>query len=162
MSLPWVGQVMLDLQACLCDALLTHGGGPVCQCSVVAGSEVAYDFCSGCGSDTCGQAWVRLDNAFPSSSLPDPDSEARCTAPVAYSLEVGVLRCAPLPDDQGSPPDAGQHLDAALLVAQDMQAMLRAMQCCLDRSVQHVLGQYTPIGPAGGCVGGAWTVVVAP
>lgn len=160
--MPWIGRVMLDLQTCLCNALLTHGGGQVCLCSVLAGSEVAYDYCAGCGGDTCGQAWVRLVSAFPSSALPDPDADARCTGPLAYALEVGVVRCAPLPAEDGTPPDAGEHLDSALQVAQDMQAMLRAMQCCFSRGVLHVVGEYTPVGPGGGCVGGTWSVTVAP
>jgi len=150
----WIGDRLLALSACLCETLEQRGAGRVCRCEVAPGAEVALDACD-CDGDRCGQAWVRLVSAFPSSSLPEPDIDARCTAPLAYVVEVGAVRCAPVADD-----DEGVVLGTTLGQYDDMDAMRYALQCCFTDGEQ-VLGQYEPYGPQGGCVGGTWTVTIA-
>jgi hypothetical protein len=59
----------------------------------------------------------------------------------------------------GDFPTAEQQFEATRLQMADMQAMRRAIQCCLAKD-KHVLGAYTPIGPDGNAVGGTWTVSI--
>lgn len=156
----WIGQRLIDLSACLASELTK----PTCWHGVWSG-EVPYAACGECDLDRCGMSYVRLTAAFPSTSFPvlDEGGEGgRCTSPLAYEVEIGVLRCLPAPDADGSMPPPDDFSASNLLVQEDMEAMLRAVQCCLsDGTVEHQLGQYQPLGPDGMCVGGAWPVTLA-
>ena len=156
---PWIERALLDLAGCLCTAL-SDAEHPTCFCGVLGGVQATLDTCTSCDV-ACGTAWVRLNSAFPSSSLPSADTTlSSCTAPLAYEIELGVGRCAPAPDDDGTPPTVSEELDSALLLLSDLWSMRTAIDCCFA-GADTVLGTYTPFGPQGGCVGGTWTVVVA-
>lgn len=151
---------MLELAGCLCVELAASGLPEPCTCSVLPGGDVAFDHCTECSDDKCGQAWVRLTNAFPSQQLPEPDVTGTCASRLAYTLEVGVVRCAPMPDSAGNPPSVDEQLAAVRLQMADMAAMRRAIACCLagNQDRDYILEPYLPYPTLGGCVGGAWTV----
>lgn len=164
--------LMVTLAGCLCDELVASGLPGTCSCAVVPGPMAVLDACGSCkstGAACGGQAWVRLDRAYPSRDFPSPDVEgATCASSLAYVLEVGVARCTPVGKSNNvsgyTAPSVSQYLDAVRLQTADMQAMKRAIQCCLstgenaDRSM--ALGSYTPITPAADCGGGVWNLTV--
>lgn len=147
---------LTELAACLCTQLHDSGLPDVCFCGVLPGSEVAWDYASGC--DNCGMAWVRLLGMQPSTAFPQADiNPSNCSKPLAYTVEMGVLRCAPMPKEDGTPPTLEEMLDATELQIADAAAMRRAVACCLGVR-GWILGPYQPVGPQGGAVGGLWTV----
>lgn len=151
---------MLKLTGCLCAEIADSGLPEPCFCGVLEGGDVAFDYCTECDNGLCGQAWVRLDTAYPSTSFPDQAIDANCVTRIAYTLEVGITRCAPLPDDSGNPPTVDEHLAAVRLQTADMQAMRRAIACCMgaEEDRDYVLGLYSPYPNGGGCTGGYWQV----
>jgi hypothetical protein len=160
---------MIRLAACLCLEMEAAGGPGLCFCGVTTGEPV-MDFCGGdtCGEDGCGgQAWVRFTDAYPSSTFPAPNqSLANCFSPLAYNIEVGVARCAPMGSANGAggftAPTVGDHVAALRLQLADMAAMKRAIQCCFGKGdADYILGQYTQVNVnGGGCLGGTFNVVV--
>lgn len=150
--------LMLELQACLCDAI----GVEPCFCGIVVGSEIPMDF-DGC--ENCLSAYVRLDSANPSTEqFPQPDQRAQCGTLWAFTLAVGIARCAPVfGDDLGNAPtEADINAFSATLLA-DMSAIVRAISCCFAEKFEdanYVLGPYTPFPPAGGVGGGEITLIV--
>lgn len=161
---PWIvivdPQGVLDqIQVCLC-AQLTDSDIPVCRCCVVAGN-VALDNC--CEEDDCeGQAWVRLVRVYPSDRFPAAGAQkTACPIQWAAVVEVGVVRCAPTLNNQGEVPTCEELAASAAGVHADMVAMYRAVGCCGLDSDEVVLGEWSPIGPEGGCVGGRMTATVA-
>ena len=147
--------LLLEVASCLCQQIQTLGLPEPCFCGVVAGAEVAHDHCDGCASGRCGQAWARITEVYASTAFPELAFGATCTSPLAATIEIGILRCAPVFDAQGTPPGIGEHLEVTRLVAADMNAMRRTWACCAGHR-EHVIGAYTPVGPLGGCVGGTW------
>lgn len=147
---------LVQLSVCLTQTI-TDAGLPVpAFLGILPGSMIAADYC---GDEECGQAWVRLATVYPSQNFPNPDDSAvEPQSYLAYSIEVGILRCAPMPADDGTPPSVAEQLESARLQMADMSAIRRAIQCCLDQLERpYLLGSYDPIGPEGGCVGGSWS-----
>jgi hypothetical protein len=156
------------LRDCLCEQL--SGGDPnvdypPCRCSIVVG-EVAPDECC-CralpgGSLCCGMAWVRCTGSYPSTVFPTPDGQAQHTIDsFAAILELGVLRCAPGPDDHGQPPTVDELEEVARQVHVDAKSMRMAVRCCFTANSRNVLlGAWQPVGPEGACVGGVLTITV--
>ena len=133
-----------------------------CISVVVPGAQVVVDYCNPCDGDRCGMAWVRLQSVFPSTSFPIQDASATSCIPVmAYTVEIGVVRCCPVGDEEGNPPTKAEWEAATQQQLDDMTSIQRAVQCCFgNRKV--VFGAYQPIGPEGGCVGGLWAVAADP
>lgn len=145
---------MVMLQQCLCEEIESRNLPEVCFCSVVPGAQTIYDFSEG------GQAWVRLQTAFPTRTFPQQDESLRnCAAGIAYGLEIGIVRCAPMLSEDGDPPSAAEQFEATRLQMADMMAMRAAIQCCMAKK-DSLLSTYVPIGPEGGALGGSWTVWV--
>lgn len=147
---------MLELVDCLCNEIRDSGLPKVCFCGVLSGSEPPLDYCDD------GQAWVRLVTEYPSTVFPLPEEDLRCTAPLAFQLEVGIGRCAPQMHDASTPPTMQEEFDATQLQMADKAAILRAIRCCFqqfDRD-EVVLGRYTPFH-GGDCLGGFWTVTIS-
>lgn len=158
------------LRDCLCDQLSSGDptvDDPPCRCGIVIGEQVAWDECC-CrqqedGTVCCGEAWVRAVSLYPSTNFPTPDSQAPlCTSGLfAAVVELGVLRCAPSPDDQGNPPSVEDVEATARQVLVDSKAMRTAAKCCFPSDQRDVLiGAWQPVGPEGGCVGGTLTITV--
>lgn len=146
--------IMAALSECLCTELTAAELLPSgCFCGVLPGAQASWDY-------STGMAWVRLVNAFPSASFPTQDQTLRgsCTSPLAAELEIGVLHCAPPISSTGIFPTQDQQFEAARQQVATMAAVRRAILCCGVGTL--FLGDYTPLGPDGGLVGGAWQVWV--
>lgn len=131
----------------------------LCLFTVMPGNDVPIDYAE-CG----GMAWVRLVTAAPSSTFPNADSSpGNCASFLAYALEVGLLREAPMPQQFGSEwtnPSSEEQFDAAEKAADGMEAVYRALRSVGGEFPDFVVGTYTPYGPDGGAVGGTWAMTV--
>ena len=150
--------LLADLSQCLCDQLAAASDRKLCFCGVVTGEQVdgslaGYDGCTG------GMAWVRVTNIFPSTTFPNPDLLTGCSTLLAVEVEVGTLRPMVIPRGRKLP-SVGDLAVATQQAMSDMAAMHRAIACCASSSsvdFVYQLGNYLPIGPEGGLVGGTWT-----
>lgn len=152
---------MVKLSACLCAEIESSGLPTPCFCGITEGTEANLD-CGSC-DEGCGAAWVRLDNAFPTTDFPNATTGvALCGTQLAFVLEVGITRCfSPFGDERGTGVGVAEHLEATRLQLADMAAMRRAIACCLATGdTDYTLGSYTPIPFQGGCGGGSWQVTV--
>lgn len=147
---PWA--LLTSMRDCLCEAIEQAGAGrEVCWCGILPGAVAVHDFAEG------GQAWVRLVSSFPTDNFPNPSSQPRCYMPQAYTVEVGIVRCAATTDGHGNAPTPAEQAYVAEVQMADMELMRRAIQCCVGKDYDYVLGNYLPFGPAGIAVGGVWT-----
>lgn len=166
---------------CVCHALqeaaeeIEDQPGCPCRTCVVPGLP-AWDSCDdpcGSGDGPGGQLTVNLARLYPSSSFPVEDREVRgvrgCTAPpiTAAELIITLLRCAPIPGEDGCPPDCTELTEAARILHVDAVTVYNALLCCVPetgggrRGRKFVLGAQRIIGPEGGCVGVEQRVTVA-
>jgi len=146
-----LAQLVVDVRA--------SGDDQLCAQALYPGEGAPLDYAE-CG----GMLWVRLITAAPSTSFPSPNNSVdNCTATLAYQLEVGLMRPAPIPDEvlgDFELPDDEEHTAAAHRQMDDMELMYGAF-AKVRRHIEMVLvGSYTPFGPAGGTVGGTWTLFV--
>lgn len=157
---------MIELSACLCTEIEASGLPGTCACGPIVG-DLTLDYCGSCKDGKCsGQAWVRLVDAFPSADFPTPQFvPSNCFSPLAYTLEVGIIRCKPMGKNNTArgytPPTLEENVEALRLQLADMAALRRAVQCCFgegDRT--YILGVYAPVTPDGDCLGGSFTVQV--
>lgn len=118
--------------------------------------------------DECceGLGWVRNVTTYPSESFPDPDTAATACGPSAWAvvLEVGIARCAPVPD--GSEIPSGEDWDnTTAAVMADMAAIIRAVRVFKELSDYEdtlwLVGAWLPLTTEGGCVGGAMQVTIS-
>lgn len=135
----------------------------MCAVTAFPGTAVPVDYVG--SSDSCGaMAWVRHLTSYPSVSFPAGDvSLDSCHSTLAHSMEVGIIRPAPIPESDGSEvelPDDLEHLNTAFDLADDMILMRDAITRAAKTIDLVILGSYTPVGPEGGAVGGTWTVTV--
>lgn len=159
-AVPPIATVMADLVACLCTELEETIGGPVCWCGLWHGEPVPWDYCDGCENSKCGMAYARVIGAFAYDSFPSPAIDQRCSKPLGYTVEVGVVRCFPVMGDDGMLPTPDPVNSAVLTTYDDMMAMRRALVCCAAGTGAEVwLDQYLPVNE-GGCAGGTWSAFV--
>jgi hypothetical protein len=154
---------LVELAACLCEEITRSGlfaGQELCFCGLQFGDQVPIDLLESKGVGS-GVAWVRMDNVFPSTSFPNPDSgDGSCSTLLAYEIEVAIARCVPVLDRNGKPPGVDATLQAARMQLADMAAMRRAISCCFTNSdIDYTLVQYNPIPVSGGVGGGFWQVI---
>lgn len=158
---------MIEMSACLCLEIEQSGLPAVCSCGPLIGSLV-LDYCGTCTDGKCGgQAWVRLVDAFPSEEFPAPSQIlTNCNSPLAYQIEVGIVRCKPVGTSSGVrgyvPPTLEQNVEALRLQLADFAAIRRAIQCCFAKNddIDYIMGSYSPVSPDGDCLGGAVTLWV--
>jgi len=155
-----IADYLSELLECLCSSVAEYGQGPVCWCGIHPGDNASWDLCE-CGDGSCGKAWVRLGSAFPYETFPAASLQSQCELPVAYTVEVGIMRCMPTMELDGSAPEADVVSDVALGIAIDQAALLRAINCCQSSHIKSVEA-WQPLGPLGACVGGVWTLYVDP
>lgn len=156
---------IIALSACLCTEIANAGLPTPCSCGPMIGSLV-LDYCGTCEGKCNGQAWVRLVDAFPSVDFPAPNqSMNNCATPLAFQLEIGIVRCKPVGSASGvrgyTPPTLEQNVASLRLQTADIAAMRRAITCCFGSNDQdYVLGSYTPVQTEGDCLGGSFTLYV--
>lgn len=151
-----VWPILVELKDCLCQELTNSELLPSdCFCGIVPGEEVPYDYGKG-------MAWVRLTGANPSRTFPNTAVYTTgCGAPLAFGVEVGAIACIPGLSPTGGFPTAEVREEAARVQVTTMQAMRRAITCCLPKGLEVVLQNYVPVGPEGGVVGGTWTAAIS-
>jgi hypothetical protein len=166
MTLPYnpVTARVQAIAACLCAEIADPDNGvpDVCYCGVMPGAAIAAQYAGDCASK-CGMAWVRLVTAYPSVTLGAASIQpARCTTGMGIDVEVGILRCMSVGDERGNMPTLQEQTDAAALQYADISVMWKAILCCdAIPPMDAILGQYQPMGPEGGLVGGAFTLSMA-
>lgn len=146
--------LMVQLRECMCEILTERGLMPGnCFCGIFPGDTAPWDYQEG-------MAWVRLVDAYPSTTFPSANTTPRisCGAMLVATLEVGAIQCAPVVTAQGTLPTQDQQNEASRLQIATMRALKDAISCCDIDLV--VLGVYTPVGPQGGLVGGSWQINV--
>ena len=160
----YVKALLTEIAACLCAQIDTDGLVKPCFCGVVPGAAVVADFMPDCfnNDETAldGMAWVRLVNAYPAfqPGVVVEDPSASVIAGLGIDIEVGILRSIPLPEDGL---DEVQSATAVVAQMDDMLTIRRAIVCCTElERADFLLNRYTPVGPLGGVVGGAFTVMV--
>lgn len=157
------------LLACLCEVLPSTVGGDVCVCCLNPGVETPMDYCCECtvGDQPAeGQAWVSVVKIFPSTRFPAQQLDrAACGQGSGFVAELvmGVYRCAPVSDARGNPPTCDQQMAVTEKILSDAAAMRQAVRCCFRDEVEApdvLIGEWVPLGPQGGCAGGAQLVTV--
>lgn len=160
----YIKALMTEIAACLCAQIETDERPKPCFCGVVPGAAVVANFMPDCFNNedlpTDGMAWVRLAAAYPAFQpgiVVENPAEAS-VAGLGFDIEVGILRSIPLPTEGL---DEAQSADAVTSQMDDMITIRKAIMCCvaLERA-DFLLNSYTPVGPIGGVVGGAFTVMV--
>lgn len=157
-------QTLMMLQDCLCSAITEAAAQEgsmvqqVCMCSIVAGdSTPALDYCGpdSCSGDRCGMAWVRLASVIAGEGQAGIPG---CAQPLQAQIEVGIARCAvTMVDDGMNLPTTEDYLRESLILLDDLKVMRQAVGCC--DGVRTQILEYSPFGPQGGCVGGAFMIV---
>ena len=148
------------LATCLCAAIEDDPDVPgVCYCGIIPGNAIPVEYTGDC-DDKCGAAWVRLTSAYPSNQVGVLHVQpTACDAGMGMDVEVGILRCISVGNAQGGPPEPAELLAAAELAIADALLMWKAVLCCPAYTGHDViLGQYQPIGPEGGLVGGVFNL----
>lgn len=170
-GLTW--DVMVIAESCLLTAWddLPAEERPA-RIGIVPGADVAADDCCG------GQAWVRRSRTYRSSVATWPGAVANQSALDescsdwlwAIELGVGVMRCAPTPADDGTPPTVEELRAAAWQISDDEERVRTAMACCFRAALEayaqstvgvlYQLGDARSVGPDGDCHGFDMTVTV--
>lgn len=157
-----VPDTLKALAECCCKALEEEGSGPLCWCGhmVAADGAVSWDMCGDeCLPNVCGLGYVALNRVFPYRTFPVNAEFGICDGFFGMELVVGALRCAPVLGQDGEPPTPAEVAGAASKTALDMFALLRAIKCC-DLYGDLAVVEWNALGPAGGCQGGEWTILV--
>lgn len=157
--------VLEGLLECFKQQLAGIGITRWCKMAVIPGGLPALDYCGsddcgeGCADNGIGEGWVRLAGMFPSQQFPNPDASTSCAVSrYAIEVEIGYSLCAPMPDNDGTPPSDEEDRAASAKQSALMMAARRALICCAgdeDRDVQ--IGQFTPLPVQGGCVAATWS-----
>lgn len=111
---------------------------------------------SNCCDD--GHAYIRIVRMHMVDPFPSQSRNPTHCRNIGALVEVGVLRCAPTLDNQGNPPKPEQMTMSALEQTQDMSVIHSVLTSHNPAwsSNPVVLDTWVPLGPTGGCVGGAW------
>jgi len=161
-----VMDIATPLLAGVVAVLATSTGGPVAH-NYITWGEVVHDWCQ----DDCGQAVLSIGSTYPSNDFPSPYVGSINCDPVllAVNMSLEIIRCVPVPDENGNPP-----LDSALTAAtstmlSDAHVSRETVRCLLNgyREAQpqliqnYYIGTSTPVGPSGGCGGSRLEFIVS-
>lgn len=163
--------VIIDLVACLCEALASRELPEVCRCAPMPGASAVLDFGPGDTRHGNGQAWVRYAGHAPAAVANAQTGgvfdSGPCRGERIYELEVGVSRCEATGVTSGNrytPPTAEEQLEAVRLTLADAAAM-EAAACCLrdklgDDDFVVGIGAAAPMESSGGMGGSTLQVFV--
>jgi hypothetical protein len=153
---------------CLCTALNNQPNPPE-TCCLRPGDTVIQDVgIPGFSDDDCcrGQAYVKISGFYmtgeASSPFPSPSTDAPispCGIPAfGVQLEMGVFRCIRT-DRQ---PTCTEYTEAVIRQMADAKAMRCALTCFVEQHDPQTVavGNWSPAGPDGGCLGSTWQVSV--
>lgn len=162
---PLVTPLMLELLECY-EQELAKVADPPLHIGVRPGSIV--DFLLSTSSDECceGLGWVRPAAFEPLGFQTDQRLAAASNIGIIgwqVTLELGIVRCAPTPDENAIPSQA-DWLAVAIAVNDASAAMRRAICCFIDavpgRAKKVQAGAWQPVAVQGGCVGGLMLVTI--
>lgn len=154
-----------ELLACL-ETALAAGTQPILPQYVMlrAGDQVTPLL--GTQDDECcrGLGWVRISRVSGVRQLGDRLNVTCFEQERELTLELGVARCAPTAPISGVPTE-DQWTIAALQLDNDMGAMESAICCAFgdiegSAAEEVSVGEYTPFGVDGNCIGGTMTVTI--
>lgn len=144
-----LGSTMTEILTCVRSRLTT----PVNLATLAAGTQAVWDDCCN------GQLWALVSNTSPVADPAKADG-TRCFVRSQINIQIGVIRCAVgVLSDRGLPSAIEMTADA-LSTYQDRLDILEALECCVTTMpyVQNLrVGNWTPLGPNAGCVGGQWS-----
>lgn len=152
---------MMDivLAAAIVELRADGTDGNLCATAKYPGEAAPLDYAE-CG----GMLWVRLVSSAPSTQFPSSDSTPNvCFAKLAHQLEVGLMRPSPIPEDAFGDfelPSDEDHSASTDRQMDDMEAIYRALTAAGESIGMVSIGNYTPVGPVGGTVGGTWSLAV--
>lgn len=152
------------LLACL-ETVLSKYDAEACRTFIAPGGPPSWDVCCDCETGD-GQAWVQIASVTPTDDFPIPQSGPMRCPPSGFAalLNIGILRCAAVLDDQGRAPSSERLTADAAKVQRDRAIVAETLRCCyLDDADPgtYVIGSWTPLGPQGGCVGGQTSLTAA-
>lgn len=136
--------VARDLLTASWDALDHKPGRSILQ----PGMSVAWDDCCD------GQLWVRINSASPVYQ-----NGSGCSVAMDVTYSVGLVRCVAVLDDRGRAPRPERITEDGLAAIDDMCTLYSTLD---NLKLGHRLniGNWTPLGPNGGCAGGEWAVTI--
>lgn len=178
LSLLAVHELTESVLGCVCDALDAAAaeipGQPGCPCrGCVVPGQAAWDSCE----DPCdgsegagGQLTVNVARMYQTSLESFPSTESRDSTVrgrrgcipaqlTAVELVITVLRCVPVPSEDGCPPSCEELAAAARVINIDGVSVLNAVDCCLPalgtrrQGLIYTVGIQRQVGPQGGCGG---------
>lgn len=142
---------------CVYDEILVSGGGSLNRVCLLVPGEVAWDECE------CGQLAQSITQVYPSSTFPvlsSNVSHTKCGPPlVVVEVSLSVVRCVPIPDQNGKSPKCSHLQTSAITLEADRFATKKALLCCLSDSYQQnniinfTIGSAISVGPQGACSG---------
>jgi len=154
----------LELLSCV-EETLSKYQAPVCRSFLAPGGSPSWDTCCDCGRGE-GMAWVQIVSVGPTEAFPGIFQGAMRQPPPEFVLEmnVGILRCAAVLDDQGRAPSSEKMTADGMKVQRDRAIVAEAIRCCFLEQADpgtFSIGSWTPLGPQGGCVGGTTSIRIA-
>lgn len=162
--------ILQKLLDCVTVALVDCGY-PACNYYLSADANPAWDDCCECDTGN-GRVWVQLVSIVPDVSPGYSNTSlVDCATEMAANVSINILRCAPVSDTNGRPPSVADLTAAAKGQMRDAAIMRSAIRCCFaqDDPQNHPesvdaanvsFGEWTPLGPDGGCMGGSQVVQV--
>lgn len=141
----------------IADKFEEDGHNNFCLLTLMPGEQVPFDYCDRCDD---GMAWVRLASLQPPQDRLD-NTPMQCFTEMSMTVEVGHIFSAPWPESDGDLPDEHDHTDATLRQIRSADLLLQALLCTdLPSGETPTDPTYVPLGPDGGCLGGAWSATV--
>lgn len=125
-------------------------------CPLVPG-DIAWDECE-CGQLAGSITDTVTGNNFPAPAIDTP--QTKCGPPlIIVSAIVSLVRCVPVPNDNGHPPKCDMLLAAAVQLERDRWTARNALRCCLQAMYTRMeianfsIGSASSVGPEGMCAG---------
>lgn len=139
---------------------------------MIAGEQISEDIDPIIGADLCceGMGWVRIGDAYPSSTFPTPDTITQKCLPLGWAtpIEVGLLGCY----HPGGQPEMATCAEKTQQAEYDFERLriLQQVACCFGARVQGdsttrgrpwTITGITVSGPRGNCISRVANFVVS-
>jgi len=153
---PQVYPYMKAALGCIEEELECQGVG-ACRYDALITAQDQLDGCDCCGEEHArlgrdGRVWAR---AVSINAVEGPTNIPNCPPRLVAEINFGISRCAVTGEEL---PSTGELEAQAVRGYADMHAMRMALTKCDPKRFNATLGQWTPLGPSGGCYGGIWSV----
>lgn len=150
--------VLTRLMGCV-ESEITAAGIDTCFAGIVSGAMAD----STAVTDEA-MVWVRMGEVTPVVAEGRPNVMS-CGVELQVTVEVGFLTCYPV-DPDGDALGVDENLEITMTVNAALMALHRAINCCEwlaapnGRKAIYDVTSWTPAGPLGRVVGGAWSVQI--